>query len=319
MIKSRLPKSNSIASRVARRLDRLLEEKVIDLSAIREGRAIAERLQATAPADNVLDELHPAHATYAYVQNQISILAEALSQLDDLDRISEIVSRAEDEYVPSQPPMSPVTRSFFNTWTLFDCGVGIERETFGTILLALAARLRMSAEFADLLGKWQASRFGLFELEAEAGETARLRELVTGARIEAVNPTRYKGARGTIWYVRALPPPVAGFSQHVIVTTPYEVTVPGEQAWMAFLGRTLPKTKIADTRHAYEHLMKWGLGSNYWAEYVFEAYAGHDPDGIRLMGLPDVPESRPHSRMNEADGRHLRAWLLSDRMGTGAM
>jgi hypothetical protein len=33
----------------------------------------------------------------------------------------------------------------------------------------------------------------------------------------------------------------------------------------------------------------------YWNEYVFEGYAGHDLEDIFLEGLPDVPESRPHS------------------------
>jgi hypothetical protein len=311
-------RSGSIATRVARHLDRLLDQKVIDLSAIREGRDIAEKLQDTSPGRDVLDELHPAHAAYTHVLNQVSILAETLSQPDEVDRISNVVNRAEDEYVPDGPPMSPLTRSFFNSWTFFDCGVGIERETFGTIILALRERLRMHAEFVSLLTKWQTSRMGLFELEESTGATVGLRELVTGAHIEAVNPTGYKGDVGTIWYVRALPPPVAGFVQHVIVTTPYEITAPGAPGWTTFLERTLPKTKIPDARRAYEHLMKWGLSSTYWSEYLFEAYVNHDADGIRLMGLPDVPESRPHSRMNEDDNGPLRSYLASGRMATGA-
>ena len=49
---------------------------------------------------------------------------------------------------------------------------------------------------------------------------------------------------------------------------------------------------------AYHHLMKCGLDERYWAEYVFEAYVNHRPDVIFLRGLPDVPESRPHSHVN---------------------
>ena len=44
--------------------------------------------------------------------------------------------------------------------------------------------------------------------------------------------------------------------------------------------------------------MKCGLDERYWAEYVFEAYVNHRPDVILLRGLPDVPESRPHSHVN---------------------
>jgi hypothetical protein len=36
----------------------------------------------------------------------------------------------------------------------------------------------------------------------------------------------------------------------------------------------------------------------FWLEYVFEAYASDRPDAVFLMGLPDVAESRPHSKIN---------------------
>ena len=37
---------------------------------------------------------------------------------------------------------------------------------------------------------------------------------------------------------------------------------------------------------------------DYWSEFVFEAYVNHRSDVIFLAGLPDVAESRPHSRVN---------------------
>ncbi len=46
-----------------------------------------------------------------------------------------------------------------------------------------------------------------------------------------------------------------------------------------------------------------GLDERFWLEYVFEAYASHRAEAVFLIGLPDIPESRPHSRVNEA--RHL--------------
>ena len=42
--------------------------------------------------------------------------------------------------------------------------------------------------------------------------------------------------------------------------------------------------------------MKYGLKLNYWNEYIFEAYAGHESSAVFLRGLPDVDESRPLSR-----------------------
>src|ERR1017187_8307920 len=39
-----------------------------------------------------------------------------------------------------------------------------------------------------------------------------------------------------------------------------------------------------------------GTSRRYWTEFVFEGYVNHRPGAIYLEGLPDVPESRPHSR-----------------------
>ena len=44
--------------------------------------------------------------------------------------------------------------------------------------------------------------------------------------------------------------------------------------------------------------MKFGPGRDYWSEFVLEAYVNYRSDVIFLRGLPDVPESRPHSSVN---------------------
>jgi hypothetical protein len=43
--------------------------------------------------------------------------------------------------------------------------------------------------------------------------------------------------------------------------------------------------------------MKFGPARDYCSEFVFEAYVNHRSNVIFLSGLPDIPESRPHSRM----------------------
>lgn len=44
--------------------------------------------------------------------------------------------------------------------------------------------------------------------------------------------------------------------------------------------------------------MKYGPTREYWTEFVFEAYVSHQTEVLFLAGLPDVAESRPHSRVN---------------------
>jgi len=49
--------------------------------------------------------------------------------------------------------------------------------------------------------------------------------------------------------------------------------------------------------------MKRGFDERFRLEYVFEAYASHRAEAVFLMGLPDIPDRRPDSRINE--DRHL--------------
>lgn len=39
----------------------------------------------------------------------------------------------------------------------------------------------------------------------------------------------------------------------------------------------------------------------YWNDHVFEAYVNQS-DAIYLAGVHDTPESRPHSKISEANG-----------------
>ena len=58
--------------------------------------------------------------------------------------------------------------------------------------------------------------------------------------------------------------------------------------------------------------MKYGPTRGYWNDYVFEAYVNYQSDAIYLAGLPDIPdipESRPHSEISEANGWKAPAFI----------
>ena len=44
--------------------------------------------------------------------------------------------------------------------------------------------------------------------------------------------------------------------------------------------------------------VKYRPTREYWNDFVFEAYVNYGREAIYLAGLPDVPESRPHSEVN---------------------
>jgi hypothetical protein len=64
----------------------------------------------------ISEGMDPVHAAYAFVQHLSSSFAEGVSRLPEMKKYAKIVGAAEDEYMPSGPPMSPLTASFFTTW-----------------------------------------------------------------------------------------------------------------------------------------------------------------------------------------------------------
>jgi hypothetical protein len=85
--------------------------------------------------------LDPLHAVYVAVQNVTSVFAERVSAFPEFKPYYRLAAQAEDEYLPSGPPMSPLTRSYFTTWAFFDLRFGPDHETIGTCLLDVGEML----------------------------------------------------------------------------------------------------------------------------------------------------------------------------------
>lgn len=281
---------------------------MIDLAAVRAGKEESQRLLASMP--KVGKGLDPAHAVYAEIINLVSVLCEGLTSLPELDRVTEIIGKAEDEYMPGWPPMSPISVSHFNSWAFFDAAVGLERETIGTCVLDLGTELGLADDILALIRAFQRSRLGLYVHEGSVGDGGRfmLREIVTGERFQAVCSSGHVGEAGEQWLTRLLPPPAPSLDYHVAFTSPYVIELPREEEWIRFFARMLPKVKISDEKKAYEHLMKFGFGHNYWNEYIFEGYWEHTDGMITLLGLPDVAASRPQSREVDGETARLRTY-----------
>lgn len=287
---------NRIAQKLVAEMKRHAHGKIINLGEVATGRALAEELQRTVVSRKDLAALHPAHAAYVYSQNQVSVMSEQLTALPQMAAFADIISKAEDLLVPSAPPMSPVTTSYFTCWSHFDVCVGPAKETIGTTVLEVGGAFGVHPELLRLIRSMQESRMGFYTHEGVDGGLVVLREMGTGAVCRAVVPAGYSGQKGELWYVRVLPPPMPGGSEHVVFTTPYVVLHPGLSDWLVYFGRALPKQRSVGD---YERHMKYGPTRMYWPDYVFEAYVNHKVDAIYLEGLPDVPESRPHSEANQ--------------------
>ena len=61
----------------------------------------------------IKEGLDPIHAAYVYMQNFTSHFAEGVSHFPEMKKWAAFVAKAEDEYMPAGPPMSPLTGSYF--------------------------------------------------------------------------------------------------------------------------------------------------------------------------------------------------------------
>ncbi len=220
--------------------------------------------------------------------------AECVSVLPELEPYYDVVAAAEDEYMPSGPPMSPLTRSYFTTWAFFDFRFGDGLETIGTCLLDVSDRLGLNPGLVEAIRLFQESRMGIYEHGGTQGGRVRLRELVTGRDFDALCTSGYRGKPGELWYVRLCPPLADLVEYHVTITTPYVLTQVNKADWTAYLNRAMLQLKDVDEDHRLHDLLKYGLGVHHWNEFVFQGYHHHQFDAIFLAGIPDVKGSLPH-------------------------
>jgi hypothetical protein len=298
--------SRPIAKKILAKMKLHCQRKVVNIKNVVAGRAIAEELQKTVASQKDLAGFHPAHTAYVYTQNQVSVMSEQLTALKEMAPFADIISKAEDLYVPSAPPMSPLTTSYFTCWAFFDACVGSANETIGTTILEVGAAFGMHPELLRLIRLMQDSRMGFYLHHGREGDVSVLEDLVTATVYRAIVPAGYRGRKNENWYVRLLPPPMPGGTKHVVFTTPYIVVYPDFADWLAYFRRTFPATAGFED---YKHHMKYGPTRGYWNDYVFEAYVNHQADAIYLAGLPDVPESRPHSEISHANGWKASAFI----------
>jgi hypothetical protein len=243
----------------------------------------------------VKDGYDPLFAVYASVQNIASVFSECVSVLPELVPFYDVIAAAEDEYMPSGPPMSPLTGSYFTTWAFFDFRFGGGLETIGTCLLDVSDRLGLDPGLVEAIRQFQESRMGIYEHGGIRGGRVRLRELVTGRDFDTVCISGYGGKPGELWYVRLCPPLADLVEYHVTITTPYVLTQASKSDWTAYLKRAMLQLNDVDAGHRLHSLLKHGLSVHHWNEFVFQAYHHHQHEAIFLAGLPDVKGSLPHA------------------------
>lgn len=279
--------------RISRALHRKFGRTAADLGAPVRGRAGRPDMPGI---ERFIEQgLDPIHAAYAFVQHITSHFSEGVSQFPEMRRFARIVIEAEDAYLPSGPPLSPLTTSYFTCWALFDLEFE-GTDTLAGCYIEVGEEMGLSPDQLDALRKLAGSRMGVYEQVGRRGGHVRLAELITGDEFDCHCPSGHLGKKGELWYVRLLPPllpEVANY--HIAFTTPYVLVRATKGEWTQFLQRSILGSDGSDRRQALHRLLKHGPDPNFWNEFVLRGYLGHRHESILLAGIPDLEATLPHA------------------------
>ena len=245
-----------------------------------------------------LAQMDPMHALYIWLQNIVSVFAEQVSGFKELSEFFDIIEKAEDDYMPQGPPMSPLTRSYFSLWSFFDLTFGPDQETVGSCFLDLVDILGIPEDLNPALANMQNSRMGIYEHKGCNNNLILLKELLTDEFHPCICPAGYVGKKGEIWFARVLPPPINSIDYHIVMITPYVLMGHTKKEWIDFFARHSIKIDDSDREKKMVKLMKYGKSRHYWNDYIMDAYANNRHDVIFLRGIPDLPKTLPHSSVN---------------------
>lgn len=246
--------------------------------------------------EDLIEQGHdPIHAAYIVGQHITSHFAEHVSTHACFRNYSTIVGEAEDAYLPSGPPISPLTGSYFTSWAFFDLQFDGE-DTLATCLLDSADDADIPSDLLRVLRNLADSRMGVYEHIGFDGRHVRLRELITDDEFICFCTSGYRGKTGELWYARLLPPLMPDVARyHIVFTTPYVLIETTKGDWLQFLKRSMFGDSGTQERARLQQLLKHGPEPGFWNEFVFQAYHHHQHDAIFLAGIPDLKATLPHA------------------------
>jgi hypothetical protein len=239
----------------------------------------------------------PVHAAYLFVHHITSVFSDNVSQFSEMRSYTKEVGKAEEEYMPSGPPMSPLTTSFFTCWAFFDHRIGGTTDTLSECLIAANDTICMNPHQLGALRLMSQSRMGIYEHRGTEDDYVRLRELITEREFLCHSSSGYRGKKGELWYVRLFPPLEPDLATyHIAFTTPYVLNGQTKDDWIAYLKRSIIGMKASSQPDGGLHqLLKFGLSKSHWNEFVHLAYHHHQADAIFLTGIPDLRATLPHA------------------------
>ncbi len=192
---------------ISKKLHQKLKSKSGNLKTIVPHRRAGEPLPGGVKDIKMLikDGLDPIHAVYVYIQQISSHFAEGASQLPEMKLYAKLAGDAEEEYMPSGPPMSPLTVSFFTCWAFYDLRFGKDGDTIGKCQIDANDLFLMNPDQLDALHKLSESRMGIYEHVGATDGLVRLRELITGDEYSCLCTSAYHHHQDQAIFLAGIP------------------------------------------------------------------------------------------------------------------
>jgi hypothetical protein len=229
----------------------------------------AKKIAAKAAADlrKINDELSSGESDplqYAYIStiSFMSTCMYGLAGLKEMKPFRKGSEEQEDLYMPSFPPMSPITDSYYVPWEMLDFRFGPDKETLSSIFLDLVDVLKIDKDQIELAKNLNDSRMGIYEVVKKEGKRILLKEILTIKEYWSICTAGYKGKIGQLWYVRLLPGVTEYVDCSLVMTAPYVLLTHTKENWLSFF----KGHKV--TEFNYHNFMKFGPSLNFWNEFT---------------------------------------------------
>ncbi|MGO8675403.1 MAG: hypothetical protein ACLQVX_05995 [Limisphaerales bacterium] len=235
----------------------------------------------------------PSFHAYAAAINVANEFAGQAFGFPDLIPFNNRIADLQEEYMPSYPPMSPITSAFFAGWMVLDARDDSTEMTVGEVLVHYLQHTGKFNYVRKAMVPLNDSCCSFYEVLGADGSGLTLWDIAAKREVRCWNSSGYPGRRGEIWYVRVAPPFVEGLPRSVTLSTPYVFNDISRRTWEDFFQRYLASEGAGG--NSLQNYLKNGKWLGYWLEFVHQAFSGYTGNMIQVTGVPDDPASLPHA------------------------
>ena len=262
--------------------------KILDLSEVKSAKETILEINSGLSKISRHEDLDPSHKVYIQVQNILSFFSEEISVLDEFEEYYDMLEKFDLEFMPSYPPMSPITGSYFNYFCLCDFRFGKQNETMSTIFKDLGLEYKYDELLIKAINNLIHSSMKFYKNLGVKDNLIELMDIMSGYKQTCVSTSKYFGNRDEIWFVRLVPNLDNQYDYQIVLNTPYIIEKQNDKDWIDYFKRQgIKKNELGNDKKIL-NLMKYNTDAKYWLNYIMDSYLNYESNCIFLTGIPDI-------------------------------